>query len=65
MVREFTLTFNQVKEKLAKTNCLASISFSLTIGLVVRMVIALFVVSKYELITQHCEIASICVLPIY
>ena len=47
----------QVREKSGKTNYLAIISFSLTIGMVVRKVVALIVVSGCELYALHCEIA--------
>ena len=47
------------QEKSGKTNYFVSISLSITIGLVVREVVALFVVSKCEFFTKHCEKASI------
>ena len=49
IIREFSIIFIQVREKSRKTNYFVSISFSLTIGLVVRKVVALFAVSKCEL----------------
>ena len=42
------MIFIQGWEKSGKTNYLVSISFSLTIGMVVCKVVALFVVSKCE-----------------
>ena len=49
VVMEFSIIFIQVREKSWKTNHLVSISFSLTIGMVVCKVIALIVASRYEL----------------
>jgi len=60
MVREFSIIFIQVKENSRKKDYLVSISFSLTIGMVVCKVVALIVVSRCEL--HHlslCEIASV------
>ena len=48
IAREFSITFIQVREKSGKTNYLVDISFSLTIGMVVREVVVLIVVSKCE-----------------
>ena len=59
MVRESSMIFIQVKEKLSKTNYLVSKSLSLTIGMVFHKVIALIVVSKYDLSASPCEITSI------
>ena len=49
MVREFLIIFIHVREKSGKTDYLVYISFSLTIGIVVRKVVALSVASKCEL----------------
>ena len=46
IVRELFIIFIQVMEKSEKTKYLVYISFSLTIGIVVRKVVALSVVSK-------------------
>jgi len=53
------MIFIQVKEKSGKTNYLGSKSFSLAIGMDFRKVVALIVVSKYELNALICEITSI------
>ena len=45
---EVSIIFIQVREKSGK-NYLVSISFSLAISLVIRKVVAPFVVNKYEL----------------
>jgi len=55
MVRESSMIFIQVKEKSGKTNYLGSKSFSLAIGMDFRKVVALIVVSKYELNALICE----------
>ena len=49
IVREFSIILIQVKEKSGKANYLVIMSFSLTIGMVVRKVIALIVVSRCKL----------------
>ena len=49
MVRELFIIFIQVREKPEKTKYLAHISLSLTIGIVVRKVVALIVASECEL----------------
>ena len=49
IVRELFTIFIQVKEKSGKTKYLVYISFSLTIGIVVRKVVALIVASECEL----------------
>ena len=49
IVRTFSIIFIKVMENSRKTNYLVSISFSLTIGMVVRKVVALIVSSKCEL----------------
>ena len=49
IVREFSIISIQVREKSGITNYLDSIPFSLTIGMVVCKVVALFFVSKCEL----------------
>ena len=59
MVREFSIICFLVREKSGKTNYLVSLSFSVTIGMVVRKVIALSVVSKCEICALHYEITSI------
>ena len=43
------MIFNQIREKSGKTKYLVYISFSLTIGIVVRKVVALIVASECEL----------------
>ena len=49
IVRELLIIFIQVREKSGKTKYLVYISFSLTIGTVVRKFIALIVASECEL----------------
>ena len=66
MVRDFSIIFIQVREKSRKTNYLVSISLSLTIGLVLVAKSLPYLLSvNVNLITWHCEIESICALPIY
>ena len=66
IVRKFSKLSIQVREKSRKsqgkvreTNYLISISFSLTIGMVVRKVAVLIVVCKCDLYALLCEITSI------
>ena len=59
IVRQFSIIFVQSKEKPRKTKYLLSISFSLTVGIVVRKVVAQIVISKCELYALLCEITSI------
>ena len=49
IVRELSIIFIQVREKSGKTKYLVHISSSLTIGIVVRKVVALLVASECEL----------------
>ena len=49
IVREFSIIFNQVRQKSGKTDYLVSVSLSLTVGMVVCKVIALIAVSRCEL----------------
>ena len=49
MVRELLIIFIQVREKSGKTKYLVYISFLLTIGIVVRRVVALIVASEGKL----------------
>ena len=49
IVRERFIVFIQIREKSGKTKYLVYISFSLTIGIVVRKVVALIVASECEL----------------
>ena len=46
IVSEFSISFIQFKETSGETNYLVSISFSLTIGMIVRKVVALIVISR-------------------
>ena len=55
IVREFSMFFIHVREK----SYLVSISISLTIGMVVREVVILIVVSKCELYNLLREVTSI------
>ena len=48
IVRELSIIPIQVREKSTKTNYIVSISFSLTIGMVVHKKVALIVVGKCE-----------------
>ena len=50
MVREFSTIFIQVMEKSGKTEHLVSMSFSLPISMAVCKFVALFVVSKCEVL---------------
>ena len=49
IVWEFSIVFIKVMEKSGKANYLASMSFSLTIGMVLHKIIALIVVSRFEI----------------
>ena len=49
IVRELFIIFIQVREKSGKTKYLVYISFSLTIGIIVRKAVTLFVASECEL----------------
>ena len=49
--REFSIFFIHVREKSGEKSYLISISISLTIGMIVREVVVLIVVSKYEILS--------------
>ena len=64
IVKEFSIIFVQVREKLRKSNYFVHISFSLTLCMAARKVAVPFVVSKCKCYHLHSTIASIYPLPI-